>query len=112
MEFYRGMMIGGLMVSCWIFVCPWFIAEASAAPASWSFHIAGVLAVLLGIAALVRSDDLPEYGLLAVAVWLVISPWALDLSAIVTRQAVFYGAILGGLAWFGRPSYKPKGAAA
>jgi hypothetical protein len=112
MEYYRGMMIGGLVVSGWVLVCPWVIADASAAPGSWNFHIAGALALLIGIVALVRSDDLPEYGLLAVAVWLVISPWVLDLSAAVTRQAVFYGVILGGLAWFGRPSYKPKGAAA
>ena len=112
MEYYRGMMIGGLVVSGWVLVCPWVIADASAAPGSWNFHIAGALALLIGIVALVRSDDLPGYGLLAVAVWLVISPWVLDLSAAVTRQAIFYGVILGGLAWFGRPSYKPKGAAA
>jgi hypothetical protein len=82
------------------------------APASWNFYIAGGLALLLGIVALVRSDDLPAYALVAVAVWLAISPWVLDLSPAVTRQAIFYGVILGGLAWFGRPSYKPTGAAA
>jgi sugar phosphate permease len=112
MEYLRRIIIiGSLIVSGWVFVCPWVIAEASTAPASWNFYIAGALALLLGIVALMRSDDLPEYGLVAIAGWLVISPWVLDLSSTVTRHAIFYGIVLGGLAWLGRPSHKPKGAA-
>jgi len=112
MEYYRGMIIASLVVSGWVFVCPWVISDASAPAAAWNFHVAGALALLLGVVGLIRSDDLPAYGLVVVAVWLVLSPWVLDLSAAVTRQAIFYGVILGGLAWFGRPSYKPSGAAA
>jgi len=68
--------------------------------------------MLLAVVAFTRSDDLAEYGLIAVAIWLVISPWVLDLSEQLTRQAVFYGVVIGGLAWFGRPSYKPKSSGA
>jgi sugar phosphate permease len=113
MESSRRIIISSLVaISFWVFVCPWVIADASSAPASWSFYIAGAIALVVGIVALMRTDDLPEYGLVAIAGWLVISPWMLDLSLTVTRQAIFYGVIIGGLAWLGRPSNKPKGAAA
>ena len=104
---HLGMTITSLVLAVWLLVSPWLISETATPPASWNFQIAGLLAVLLAIIAIIRSDDLAEYGLVVVAVWLVVSPWALDLSALVTRQAVFYGAILGGLAWFGRRSFKP-----
>jgi hypothetical protein len=102
----RTIIISLIVVSGWVFVCPWVIADAGVAPASWSFYVAGALSIILGIAALVRSDDLSEYGLVAVAGWLVISPWILGLSEIVTRQDVVYGVVIGFLAWIGRPSFK------
>lgn len=110
--YHHGMMLAALLLAGWILVCPWVVADVGASPAAWSFYGAGALAVLLCVVALMRSDDLAEYGVMAVAAWLVASPWVLDLSETMTRQAVVYGVFLGGLAWFGRPSYVPKGAAA
>lgn len=95
-----------IVVSGWVFACPWVVADAGATPASWNFYIAGALSLILGVVALVRSDDLPAYGLVAIAGWLVIAPWILGLSEIVTRQDVMYGVVIAGLAWFGRPSAK------
>ena len=104
------LIISLIVVSGWIFACPWFVTDASSAPASWNFYVTGALALILGIVALVRSDDLPIYGLVAIAGWLVIAPWILVLSEIVTRQDVMYGAIIGGFAWFGRPSFNARSA--
>ena len=106
----RIIIISLIVVTAWIFVCPWVVSDAGKAPASWSFYVAGVFSLIFGIIALVRSDDLPEYGLVAIAAWLVISPWILGFSDMVTRQSVMYGVVIGGLAWMGRPSYKPKSA--
>lgn len=109
----RQVIIGSLIIiSGWVFACPWVVTDASTAPASWDFYVTGALALILAFAAFVRSDDLPSYGLLAVAGWLVIAPWILSLSEIVTRQHVTYGLLIAGMAWFGRRSFKPSSAAA
>jgi hypothetical protein len=108
----RLIIISLIVVSGWVFVSPWVVTDASTAPTSWNFNVAGALSLILGIVALMRSDDLPEYGLIAIAGWLVISPWILNLSEMVTRQSIMYGVVMGGLAWIGRPSHKPKPAAA
>jgi len=108
--YHWGMIITALILGAWVLASPLVIADASASPVSWSFRIAGTLTVLLSVVALIRSDDLPEYGLMAIAAWLIVSPWVLDLAPTVTRQSVFYGAVLAGLAWLGRPSFKPKAA--
>lgn len=110
--YHWGMMIAALVLAGWVLVCPLVIADAGESPASWNFYVTGALGVLLSAIALTRSDDTAEYALMAVAAWLAVSPWVLDLSTTVTRQAVFYAVVLGGLAWLGRPSYKPKSAEA
>lgn len=108
MEYYRGMLVTALLLSGWVFLCPWFIEEAAVSPASLNFRIAGGLGLVLATLGLVRTDDLPGYGLVATSAWLAVSPWILDLSPAVTRQAVFYGILLAGLGWIARPSYRPK----
>jgi hypothetical protein len=111
MDLYRRVVIIlALILSGWLFVCPWVFEAASVSPAtSWNFHIAGATALSLWIIALVRSDDLAEYGVVAVAVWLVVSPWVLNLTDAVSKQATFYGFILGFLGWIGRSSHKGAG---
>jgi hypothetical protein len=97
-----------LLLGGWVLVCPWVISDIGP-PASWHFHVAGGLAILLTIVALLRTDDLAEYGLIAVGAWLIIAPWVLGLSDVHTRQTIFYGVILAGVAWFGRASLnQPK----
>ena len=104
----RWMIAGCVLVGIWLFISPWVVADTASPPSSWNFHIAGVLTVFLAILALMRSDDFAEYGLVAVAVWLFISPWVLDLPQLVTKQVIFYGVILGCLALFGRSSLNAK----
>jgi len=106
----RILVISLIIIIAWVFICPWVIKDVSTAPASWSFWISGAFSLILVFAALVRPDDLPEYGLIAVSAWLVISPWILGYSEMVTRQSVLYGVVIGGLAYIGRPSYKPRSA--
>ena len=110
---YRlGSILLGLLLAGWVFACPWVIEDAAAQPAALNFQVTGALAVILSVLAVVRSDDFPEYGLIAVSAWLAVSPWILDLSGTVTRQAILYGVVLAILAWTGRPSFKPKSVAA
>jgi hypothetical protein len=102
------MMIAGSLLSIWVFVCSWIITDASTSPASWNFHVAGGMAILLSIVALTRFDDLAPYAIVAVGAWLILSPWLLNLPELVSKQTIFYGVILGCIGWFGRPSYKSR----
>jgi len=112
MAMHRSMIGTGLLLSVWVFVSPWVVSEATGPIGLWAFHIPAAVGVLLSVVAFTRSDDLAEYGLIAVAIWLIISPWVLGLSELLTRQVVFYGAVIGCMAWFGRPSYTPKSSGA
>jgi hypothetical protein len=103
-----GTMTAALLLAVWIFVCPWVIDTAAVQPAALNFQLTGALAVLLCAFAIVRADDMPEYALMAVAAWLAVSPWVLNLSEMTTRQCVVYAFFLAGMAWLGRPSFKPK----
>ena len=105
---HRGMIIAALSVAVWALLSPWVIADAGVSPALWNFHLAGLLAVIFSVAALIRSDDWAAYGLMAIGAWLVVSPWVLGLDSLVTRQTVFYGLAIATFAWAGRPSCVPK----
>ena len=108
MAMHRSMIGIGLLLSIWVFVSPWVVPEATGAIALWAFHVPAAVAVVSALVALTRSDDIAEYGLIGVATWLIISPWVFGMSELPTRQLVFYGVIMGGMAWFGRPSFQPK----
>ena len=108
MTMHRSVIGTALLLSIWVFVSPWVIPGATGPIGLWAFHIPAAVGVLLSAVAFTRSDDFAEYGLIAVAVWLIISPWVLGMSELLTRQVIFYGVVIGCLAWFGRPSYKPK----
>lgn len=110
--YHRGAMIAALALSVWIFVSPWFFGDMIAGPIAWNFFAVGALGVTLSLLALMRSDDLAEYGLLALGAWFAVSPWVLGASQMGTRQSVFYAVILMIAAWLGRPSFKPKSASA
>lgn len=104
-------MLIGLVVSGWAFVCPWVIEQAAATTASsWNFHIAGGIALVMVAVALMLGSVLADYGLLTVAVWLIISPWVLGLPELVTKQVILYGVLLAATAWFARPLHKPQAA--
>ena len=108
MTMHRSVIGTVLLLSIWIFVSPWVVPGASGPIGLWAFHIPAAVGVLLSVVALTRSDDLAEYGLIAVGLWLMASPWILGISELLTRQVVFYGVIIACMAWLGRPSYKPR----
>jgi hypothetical protein len=83
-----------LIVGLWVLVSPWVVSETAEAHIASSKHIAGALTVLLAGYALVRSVEVAEYGLIAVGLWLIASPWILGFDATVMRQAIFYGVII------------------
>ena len=109
MTMTRTAMACALLLCAWMLISPFFVEGDS--HTAWDFYAAGVLGVLLAAAAMLRSDDLAENGLLAVGAWLFVSPWILDLPELPTRQAMLYGAIVAAIGWFGRPSRTMKPAA-
>jgi hypothetical protein len=95
-----------LVLSAWIMTSPLVVPADS--HATWNFYVAGAIGALLALVAFLRSDNVAEYGLLTLSAWLIVSPWLLNLPDLPTRQTLLYGMVIGGMAWFGRPTYKPK----
>jgi hypothetical protein len=99
-------------MGCALVLGAWMITSPLVVPADshtvWNFYVAGVIGGLLALVALLRSDNIAEYGLLALSAWLIVSPWLLDLPELPTRQTLLYGMVMASMAWFGRPAYTPK----
>jgi hypothetical protein len=102
----RWAMSCALVLSAWIMTSPLVVPADT--HATWNFYVAGAIGALLAMVAFLRSDNVAEYGLLALSAWLIVSPWLLNLPDLPTRQTLLYGMVIGGMAWFGRPAYKPK----
>ena len=78
---------GNLVVAVWLFISPWVLKFANAAPpsggaapdnnASWNAWILGVIIAAVAIAAIVRLAPWQEWVNLILGVWLFIAPWAL-----------------------------------
>jgi hypothetical protein len=102
----RSAMVCAALLGGWILVCPWVVSIDM--NTAWSFRITGAISVILALVAIIRADDFAHYGLVIAGAWLFVSPWLVGSGELPTRQSILYGVVLGGLAWFGRPSYKPK----
>ena len=109
MSVTRSAMICAALLSGWVFSSPWFVPIDPGT--AWSFQITGAITVMLACVAIVRADDFAHHGLLIAGAWLFVSPWLIDSSELPTRQSILYGVVLSGLAWFGRPSYRPTAVA-
>jgi hypothetical protein len=108
MKKHPGPLAFSALVGLWVLVSPWVFPTA-VTDGALNFHVAGAIGAALALIAWMRLDEFAEFGTVALGVWLVISPWVLGLSDLVTRQAILYGVVIGCLGWFGRPSLKPAG---
>lgn len=89
------------VVGVWLVISNWFLAYAipEAAPATtgsviyWNAIGSGVLAIVLGIAALASFRIWEEWADIVLGLWLVASPWALGFASVST--AVWNVALCG-----------------
>ena len=82
---------GNLVLAVWLFISPWVLNFANAAPApsgvagpetnaSWNAWILAVIIAVVAIAAIARLMTWQQWVNLVLGVWLFISPWVLGFS--------------------------------
>lgn len=87
------------LVGAWLIVSPYVLSFALPEGVSqnlvvWNFIVSGLAAVLLGIVALASYRFWEEWANMAVGLWLVVSPWALQFAASPTAK---WNAVISGL---------------
>ena len=89
-----------VLLGLWLIVSPWALAFVANSTASWNVWIIGTIIAVASAAALVAFHAWEEWVNIALAAWLIISPWIFgfaDLQAAMWNQ-IIVGLIVGGLA--------------
>jgi hypothetical protein len=89
-----------LVLGLWMLVSPWVLGHQAETPPTWNAVILGILIAGAALFALFRVMAWEEWVSVAFGIWLVISPWLLGFSALVTAvwNAVIVGVIVAALA--------------
>jgi hypothetical protein len=86
-----------------LFVSPWVLSFSGAQTAAWNAWIAGVLVALVAVAALVSSEDWPEWINAVLGIWILIAPWVLGFGSMREAMAahIVLGVLIAGFAAWG-----------
>lgn len=85
---------GNLLLGAWLLFSPWLLGYTGEAAAATNAYIVGAAIALIAAGALYAYQKWEEWLNVALAIWLVISPWVLGFSAMA---AVMYNAVVIGL---------------
>lgn len=103
--------IVNLVLGIWIVVSPWALGFVAEQTAAWNAYVVGVIIAVAALATLVNFHKWEEWLNVALAVWLIVSPWALGvvaLSALMWNQVVV-GLVIGALAiWSAIAEHEPE----
>lgn len=100
-----------VLLGIWILVSPWALGFAAEQTAAWNAFVVGVIIAVAALATLVNFHKWEEWLNVVLAVWLIVSPWALGVSALTALvwNQVILGLIVGGLAiWTALAGYEPE----
>jgi SPW repeat len=89
-----------LILGLWLVISPWALAYMMETIPMWNAIIVGVIIAVAAIAALVAFHKWEEWANVALAVWLIISPFALDYASQTTVlwNQLIVGVLVGILA--------------
>lgn len=89
------------LVGVWLVASPWVLPNmglegAVTTAIFWNYLIGGGIAIGLAIGALVAFSAWEEYGDILLALWLLVSPWALGFTGYTTAalNTLFCGVII------------------
>jgi hypothetical protein len=77
---------GNLVLGIWLFLSPWILGFAGEAAAAWNAWIVGVVIAVVAASAIYAFQKWEEWLNVALAVWLVLSPWLLGFSALAAAM--------------------------
>ena len=84
-----------IALGAWMAVSPWVLAYQTQANATRNAVILGIAIAAIALFAVLKVRAWEEWTNLVLGVWLVISPWVLDFSAMYTAM---WNAVIVGLA--------------
>jgi hypothetical protein len=89
-----------LVAGIWLLVSPMVFNYAGAGPATWNAVVLGIAVIILSIIELSAPRVWEELLMVALGVWLLLSPWLLVFGSNTAAawNAVVAGIVVGGLA--------------
>jgi hypothetical protein len=92
--------VGNLMLGVWLALSPWALSYASQSTPAWNAHTVGVVIAVAALAALVTFQAWEEWVNAALAAWLIVSPYVLGFSGVVSAfwNQLIVGLLVGALA--------------
>ena len=92
--------VANLILGLWLVISPWALAYMMETVPMWNAIIVGIVIAVAAIAALVAFHKWEEWVNVALAVWLIVSPFALDYAshATVLWNQLIVGVLVGILA--------------
>jgi hypothetical protein len=89
-----------LALSVLLFISPWVLGFAGEERAAWDAWACAIIIAVVSIAALVNFAEWEEWVNLVVGVWLIVSPWVLQFTAVASAMwtAIIIGVIVAALA--------------
>jgi hypothetical protein len=68
-----------LILSIWLFLSPWIVGFAGIVPAAWVAWLSAIAIAVVSIAALSAFTEWEEWINLLLGIWVLISPWVLQI---------------------------------
>jgi ABC-type uncharacterized transport system permease subunit len=92
--------VANLILGLWLVISPWALSYMMETVPTWNAIIVGVVIAVAAIAALVAFHKWEEWVNVVLAVWLIVSPFALDYASHVTVlwNQIVVGVLVGILA--------------
>jgi hypothetical protein len=89
-----------LLLGVWLAISPWALGYMAEATAAWNAYIVGIVIAVAAAAAIMAFQQWEEWVNVALAVWLIVSPFVLGYAALETVlwNQIVVGVLVGGLA--------------
>lgn len=84
-----------LVIGLWLVASPWLLGFSAVPAAAWNAWIVGAAVGVVAIWAIVQFAQWQEWVNLVLGLWLIISPWILNLGA--TAPGVYWSFVISGV---------------
>ncbi|HZP98192.1 MAG TPA: SPW repeat protein [Reyranella sp.] len=71
-----------LVLGIWLLISPWLLGYAAESKPAWNAHTVGVIVAVAAVAALIAFQKWEEWVNVALAAWLIVSPYLLGFASL------------------------------
>ena len=92
--------VANLILGIWLAISPWALSYMADATPAWNAYIVGIVIAVAAAAAIMAFHQWEEWTNVALAIWLIVSPFLLGYAAHATAlwNQIVVGVLVGGLA--------------